>query len=86
MQGDYVFVAACVGELSVGRPGPARVAIYDVMGREVIRLPDTPSGESSGRMVWDGTNGRGDRVKPGIYFVRVETGGSSVARKLVLLP
>jgi hypothetical protein len=36
-------------------------------------------------MGWDGTNDRGSAVASGIYFYKMETGGFSATKKLVLL-
>jgi flagellar hook assembly protein FlgD len=32
---------------------------------------------------WDGRDSQGHRVSPGTYFVRLQTGGESVTRKVV---
>jgi len=33
---------------------------------------------------WDGTDARGSRRAPGVYFVRLTDGASAVTRKLLL--
>jgi flagellar hook assembly protein FlgD len=35
---------------------------------------------------WDGKDDRGNRLPAGVYSYRIQSGGSSVARRLVLLP
>ena len=35
---------------------------------------------------WDGHDGIGERVRPGVYFVRVITADGGDARKLALVP
>jgi 1,4-alpha-glucan branching enzyme len=69
----------------LGKPGRARIAIHDVAGRlvRVVEEREYPSGRAE--ISWDGTDGRGDRVAPGIYLIRIESGGKSAIRKAILL-
>lgn len=64
---------------------PFAVAVYSASGRLVKVLTDAPADESSGRLVWDGTDDRGNEVASGVYFVRATYGSETVARKLVVL-
>jgi hypothetical protein len=67
-----------------GGPGPARVALYDVSGRLLRSLArgDYPAGYQS--VVWDGRDDHGDRVTPGVYFLRSMTGGEERNLKVVI--
>ncbi len=56
---------------------PHPVRIYDLSGRLVRRLSPAPSG-----LRWNLTDGSGQRVPPGVYFLR--NGGAS--ERLVVLP
>jgi hypothetical protein len=56
-------------------------AIYDVQGRRLRRF----SGITSRGLVWDGRTERGELVGPGIYFIRVESGGKSSVSRVALL-
>jgi len=42
-----------------------------------------PAGEY--RVIWDGRNGAGDRVAPGIYFCRLQAGGDAQTQRLVVV-
>ncbi|UCD38417.1 MAG: T9SS type A sorting domain-containing protein [Fidelibacterota bacterium] len=62
-----------------------RVAVYDLLGREVISLHDgiTPAGFHEVR--WDGGNNEGAAVKNGMFFYQVRTPDQTVTRKLLLM-
>lgn len=62
-----------------------RVAVYDVRGRLVRTLHRGALVANGGRWVWDLLSARGSRVPNGVYFVRVETAGTQVTRKLLLV-
>jgi hypothetical protein len=74
--------------LSFALPGPrdVRFAVFDVTGRRVVSLVDgrLPAGEH--RLSWDGRDGQGRPVPPGVYFLRLESPDGSRARKVVRLP
>jgi hypothetical protein len=65
--------------------GRIRLAIYDAVGREVRRLMD--GGQDAGRhhAVWDGRDGEGKRVPPGVYFYRIEARDFTRTNKLLLV-
>jgi hypothetical protein len=65
---------------------PARVAVFDVAGREVVRLFDGPAGPGANTVTWDGRSAAGTPVRPGMYFYRLETAAGTRTRKLILLP
>src|SRR6058998_2876037 len=50
-------------------PAPGRVEIVDVAGRRVRSATLTPGAAA---FEWDGRDGRGRAVRPGLYFVRYE--------------
>lgn len=68
-----------------------RLAVYDILGREVERLVDEvrPAGFHS--IVWRGTAGAGTQAASGVYFCRVEARATSGAgrftavRRMMLL-
>jgi hypothetical protein len=69
---------------SLGQAGHARLAIYDVQGREVIRLLDgaRPAGEQTA--AWNGRDQNQQPVPSGVYFYRLEAEGRSMSRRLVM--
>ncbi len=66
-------------------PGKVRLAIFDIGGRLVRRLVDQerPAGTFTER--WDGRDGSGAPVAAGVYLARLEQGGRSAVRKLVVV-
>jgi hypothetical protein len=59
--------------------------IYDVTGRLIRTLVDgsVPPGQQS--VTWDGVDGHGNQVSTGIYFYRLQVGGTTLTKKMVLL-
>ncbi len=64
---------------------PCNLAFYDVSGKIVKRLLDSPYGPGKYIFTWDGLSDRGDPVNSGIYFLRISTDDGSIARKVILL-
>lgn len=69
-------------------PEPARVTlrVYDAHGRMVKQLvAGAPKPAGSHLLEWDGTNGVGQIVSPGLYFARMETGTYTKTRRMVFM-
>ncbi len=68
---------------------PARsrvnISVYEVLGRRVLTLVDAEVQAGRHSVSWDGTDGFGDRVCPGVYVYRIDASSYSEARKMVLL-
>ena len=60
--------------------GEVSLVIYDVMGREVVRLADGYKSAGSYQAIFDGTE-----LASGFYFARLRQGGMQVTRKLLLI-
>lgn len=67
-----------------GHRSSIRIGMYDVAGRLVRELLPSPA-FSSGELLWDGRDGRGNPVSPGVYFFRLDTEVESVTRKVILV-
>jgi hypothetical protein len=80
------FNPAGVLSFETSRPGPLRVAIFDVQGRMVRVLMDTPALPMGRHAVpIDGRTQRGQMLTSGLYFYRVEAGGETVTGRIVIL-
>jgi flagellar hook assembly protein FlgD len=74
------------GEIAFTLPeaGTARLAIYDVAGRQVAVLTDGVRAAGRHTVPWDGRDTRGNVVPDGVYFVRLETADWVTSRKVVI--
>lgn len=70
---------------ALARPGPARLAVYDVRGAVVRVLVAAPLGAGEHAVAWDGFDGTGRRLPSGIYFAKLSTPFDTVSHKLVLV-
>ncbi len=75
-----------VMEYTVNDQTHGRLAIYGSSGRLVRVLVDEVAGEGGPHTVtWNGTNDEGQALPSGVYFARLEAGGETATRKVVLL-
>ena len=70
---------------SLAAPGRVRVAVFDVRGRRVASLLDATRPAGGGVVRWDARDDGGRLVMSGIYFVRVNFPGGTVARRVLEL-
>ncbi len=77
------FGAAVDLRFSLAQAGPVRLAIYDVTGRRVTDIVDRSMPTGTHREAWDGRDGAGRDLSPGIYFARLEAAGVAETRKIV---
>ncbi|MFH1196793.1 MAG: glycoside hydrolase [bacterium] len=74
-------------KIMYGLPEPLQVKliIYDILGREVIRLVDEFQLPAKYDVIWNGRNGNGKEVASGIYFMRLTAGIFEDIKNLLLL-
>jgi hypothetical protein len=65
------------------RDGPQFIQIFDIHGRRLSTLPLT--GATGGITQWDGRDGVGTWVGPGVYFARLTSGPFHSQARIVLL-
>ncbi|WP_420456079.1 Ig-like domain-containing protein [Rubrivirga sp.] len=70
---------------SLAEPGPVRLAVYDVLGREVAVIVDQDLGPGSYELSWDGTDALGRALSPGTYVYRLNAGTFSAVQQLTLV-
>jgi hypothetical protein len=66
-----------------------RITVYTLLG-DVVRELSLPAGAAGGtrglnEVPWDGRNGTGDLVRPGVYVARIEGGGAGGTVKVGVL-
>jgi len=71
-------------EFTMPRQERVRIVVYDVAGREVARLVDGEYPMGRHQKMWDARRG-GRSIASGVYFVRFNSGGKTVVRRMVLL-
>jgi hypothetical protein len=64
--------------------GRVDLDVYTSTGRHVRSLAAGPRAAGSHVLEWDGRNGDGRRVPPGLYFYRLRSLGAILTRKLVV--
>jgi hypothetical protein len=62
-----------------------KIEILNVLGQRVRLLVDREEPAGSYRVIWDGTDDRGQPVSTGVYFCRIETEDYLASRKMLLL-
>ena len=62
------------------------LTVFDITGREVVRLVDNRS-NNSGRynVMWNGLNASGEKVASGLYFYKIVAGDFQQTNKMMLL-
>ena len=61
------------------------LGVYDVAGRLVHRLVSETQGPGIHEVSWSGTDARGARVRPGMYFVRGTVGAEPMSTRVMFL-
>ena len=73
----------------LGQDAPVKVSIYTLLG-DLVRELSLPSGSAGGvsglnEVRWDGRNGKGEIVRPGVYVARIDGPGVSEQIKVGVL-
>lgn len=80
------FSGSTIIEYDLARSGQARVAVYDVRGVLVKLLWQGLRAPGRYEAAWEGTNDRGERVGPGVYFCSLEIpAGTRLTTKILLV-
>jgi photosystem II stability/assembly factor-like uncharacterized protein len=77
-QGTTTIGYAIAGESVV------RMSIYNAAGRRVATLADGPVLPGEHELVWDGRDPQGQPVGSGVYWIRLEAGGATEVKPLLI--
>jgi hypothetical protein len=66
-------------------PRPAKLVIYDVLGRRVRAFRSVSASDGAHEIRWDGRDDRGRLLPTGVYFSVVAVGEQSLTRRIVLI-
>ena len=69
---------------SLSSPGWVNVSVYDLSGRMVTTIADQHFQAGEHGLSWQGTDGAGALLAPGVYFVRICGEGGSETGKVIL--
>jgi phosphatidylserine/phosphatidylglycerophosphate/cardiolipin synthase-like enzyme len=83
MRGAGTIDFALPGSVASGQKMSLR--LYDTRGRLTRTLIDGPAVAGPHRIEFDGRDGNGARLAPGIYFLRLDAVGSHLSQKWVIL-
>lgn len=70
--------------LGLPKRSAVRVAVHDVAGRLVRIVEDCTREAGVHTLAWDGRGAAGGPVRPGLYVLRVEAGGTRLTRRVVV--
>jgi len=73
-------------EFALAKEENVEAGVFDVAGRQVRSLYSGRLSAGPHRLEWDGWDMTGCRCQSGIYFIRVERGGTKLGTKVFLLP
>jgi len=71
-------------EYTIDAPGRLTLKIYNVRGQLVRTLLDQDV-QSSGHVMWDGTDAKGAQVSSGVYFREAQLGQNVLVEKMALI-
>ncbi len=78
------FVSEVMFALEIDQKEKARVAVYDVGGRQVSLLHEGALSPGSNLISWDGRSDWGSPIASGVYFVRIDCAHGNAVRKVTL--
>lgn len=70
---------------SLASAGPARVSVYDLLGRKVRDVANGMLPAGTTRFAWDGRDAAGAPSPPGLYMIRLSASGRTLFRRIVRL-
>ncbi|MGI9174234.1 MAG: T9SS type A sorting domain-containing protein [Rhodothermales bacterium] len=70
---------------SLAEAGAVRLVVYDVTGREVVRLVDEAMEPGQYEATWEGRDATGRLLSSGVYLYRLEAGPFTQTKSMVLL-
>ena len=72
-------------EYALPERSKVQMTVFDVMGREVIRLDEGDKPAGYHRVLWDAADSAGKLVDTGVYFCRIQAGSFTETIKMVYL-
>lgn len=79
------FAGATQVRFALGAAAEVRLGVFDVAGRRIATLADGRLAAGAHVATWSGRDFDGRSVAPGVYLVRLETGGRAFTRRVALV-
>ncbi|MCL2063973.1 MAG: S8 family serine peptidase [Candidatus Cloacimonetes bacterium] len=70
---------------TVPKDGVVSIDIFNIRGQRVRNLMKEEFSAGQYEIIWNGTSDNGRQVASGVYFYRLQAGGESITRRMVLL-
>jgi hypothetical protein len=71
-------------DYALARPSQVSFEVIDLAGRVVCRLPATSTGAGRWSQAWDGRGGSGQALAGGVYMLRMQVNGRTVATRKIM--
>ncbi len=72
-------------QVTLSADNQTRISIYNIAGQKVRDLLDRHLSAGRHAMIWNGTDDRGRVLSSGIYFARLQSGGTALARRMIFM-
>jgi len=72
-------------EFSIPTNSKVTLSVYNVLGQKVRTLVNDRLPAKHYRVLWDGTDDKGNLVPSGVYFYTIRTDGFSATKKMILM-
>lgn len=72
--GPNPFRASTSFGITLSERARVKLSVYDIAGRQVLNVDAGMHGPGEFRLPWDGRDGAGQSLRPGVYLVRVRAG------------
>lgn len=79
------FASNTLLEYELQTPSPVVITIYNIQGQRVTQITSPRQAPGRRSITWNGLDDNGRRVASGIYLYRLQAGGFSQTRKMVIL-
>lgn len=70
---------------SIAESCPVQLSVYDILGREIVKLVDQFQSAGTYTVSWNGTDVYGKVVPSGVYLYRIQAGSFSQSHKMLLV-
>lgn len=58
-----------------------KISVLNILGQKLNTLIDKNQSKGEYSATWDGTNNKGEKLPPGIYFLRISTDRENLQKK-----